>query len=58
MLRYAWTASQFIRILFEDLFGLSYAPEKGLVCHPAPGFSGTLRNLRLPDGSVRDIAVP
>ena len=57
MLRYAWTASQFIRILFEELFGLSYTPEGGLVCKPAAGFTGTLRGLRLPDGRTVDVVV-
>ncbi len=57
MLKYGWTAAQFVRILFEELFGLSYTAEKGLVGDPAPGFGGTLKGLRLPDGSTADVVV-
>ena len=57
MLKYGWTAAQFIRILFEELYGLSYTAEKGLVCSPAPGFDGSLKGLRLPDGSTANVRV-
>ena len=57
MLRYAWTASQFIRIVLEELFGLSYTAEGGLVCRPAFGFTGSLHGLRIPGGRVADIDV-
>lgn len=60
--QYAWTASQFIRILTEEIFGLEYTPENGLSAVPnvpkeyrdAELFLGPLH---LPDGSAAEVRV-
>ena len=55
VLRYAWTASLFIRIIIENLFGLSYTRESGVTAKPNfpkrwAARPAVLEGLTLPDG--------
>lgn len=55
VIRYAWTASLFIRIIIENLFGISYTWESGVTANPNfperyAAQPASLDGLTLPDG--------
>ncbi len=57
---YGWTASQFVQIIIEIVFGISYDKENGISVKPQylkKGNSMSIENLCLPDGKTYSVYV-
>ncbi len=59
VLRYGWTAGQFIQIIIEVLFGISYTAEGGLSVNPLlkPSTACSMTNLILPNGQKVNVSI-
>ncbi len=56
VLLYGWTAGQFIQIIIEVLFGISYSAKDGVSVNPLIDEDFAIENLSLPNGTTCNIS--